>query len=280
MTKLPLAVTVSARPSPISAELPAEYIRELKARLIERERLLAELPALIEQDRKLYEAALLFAPDGFDPAVTAPTAETPSEAPERQLNLPAIKPPAKRIVIKRVPAKTKRAKVVKKKQASWKTLVVQEAEGAERGLSHKSLLSAIRAKHAMPVSAGEKGFYNAVAKSIHDGSLVKRGGLLFSPRVVLLLERRGEKLPEDGQVVHRAGGSALVTQRVLAQHPEGLTGPALKKLVAAEPDAPKSMREHGQYIYNILGTLMGSGAVVKKENLYYLVQAQGGGSEK
>lgn len=67
--------------------------------------------------------------------------------------------------------------------------------------------------------------------------------------------------------------SSLVVE-VLGNYQKGLTAPELKKLVAAREDAPKSLQLHGQYIYNVLSTLMGNGTVMRKNGIYRLAKKQ------
>lgn len=147
----------------------------------------------------------------------------------------------------------------------------------ERGIPHKELLTKIIEKHpTLEQSQGDKGFYNAVARLAKGGEITKFGGLLYSTRVVNLLREKGEKLPDMTlEVRRRAGGSAQIVIEILEKHPGGLSGPDLKKVVAEIPEAPKSVREHGQYIYNILATLMGSGVVTKKDGIYRLKKTKG-----
>lgn len=261
MATPPTSIPVNRAPQ---GTLPAEYIKGIKARLDERERLFAELPALIENDRKLYAAALLFAPLDFDPDGAAASGETEKPA--------KASPKAKALGS---PKKDKGKGVRKPRPNSWRALIQRHLDETRDGTTHKDLLNAIRRNHNMPISDGEKGFYNAVGKGLQAGEIVKRSGYLYSAKIVQELEHKGA-LPPEQPAPPRTGQSTIVTKRVLQKYPEGIAGPALKKLVAAEPDAPKSMREHGQYIYNVLGAMIGMGIVVKKDNLYVLVANVGG----
>ena len=131
------------------------------------------------------------------------------------------------------------------------------------GISHRDLLAALKQTElGGRVAPGEKGFYNAIGKLAEKGLLVKAGGLLYHRAVADRLVESGQSLPDmTPEVNRRPGSSAAFVVEALIGHPKGLTAPDLKKIVSARADAPKSLREHGQYIYNVLSTLMGSGAV-------------------
>lgn len=64
----------------------------------------------------------------------------------------------------------------------------------------------------------------------------------------------------------KGGGSVGIVLRVLRSHPSGLLAPDVKKIAITHPEASKSLREHGQYLYSILDTLEGRGEAVKGED--------------
>lgn len=252
-------VKIHGKPTKIEADilgtLPAEYILALKVKMDEKQRLYEQLPQEISECKRIYEAALIFAPKNFDPSVKSSSTEQGV----------LFQPVAKK-------AKLGIEKQPRAERKSWATSVKNVLDSAGRGMNRKELFEAVRLNNPdLPVSAGEKGFYNAIAKVLERGNLVKHGDLLFSSQLVEDMKSRGEELPETPERRIRSGGSADFVLNALQSHPTGLTAPEIKKIVGDIPEAPKSIREHGQYIYNILATLMGSGAVVKKDGIYSVV---------
>jgi len=240
--------------------LPEASILAIKKSLDAKRRLYEKLPSEIEALSKRYEAAMLFAPPNFDPEQAL---EKESEAPVKEINVVTLPPPATR----KVAVKRKIEKTVK--PIGWRKGLQIILEGAEDGLSHQPLLTIARDTYKFPPSVGEKGFYNAIAKLINAGAVVKHGNILFSSNIYTR-RKGGGTLPVLQETQRRAGSSAELIYSALEAHPEGLTGPGLKTVVSAMPGAPKSLREHAQYVYNILGAMMGSGEVIKTYGVYRL----------
>jgi hypothetical protein len=142
------------------------------------------------------------------------------------------------------------------------------------GMSHQELL-ATAAKAGLPRSTGDKGFYNAVWRLMKAGQIVKSGGLLYSEQLATELQRRGQPLPIR---VAGRGGAGSIVLGILNEHPQGLSGPEIKELAGKHPDSPRSMREHDQYIYNVLGSLREAGAVLRLENGKYRLATPHAGS--
>jgi len=235
------------------SELSAEFILDLKHELEADMRLLEELPGRIELKKKRYDAALLFAPVGFNPdaiPVKRVSAKI-EEIPATQEFLPANHVD------------------VNVENPSWTRAIQTVLDNSDRGISHKELLSQVRSKYPMmPASNGEKGFYNGISKLSEREALVKHGGLLYSSNVVNLIKARGESLPDEPDIQIRSGSSGELILSLLGKNLAGLSAKDLKNLASKNPDAPKSLTEHSQYIYNILATLIGSGLVVKQDGLY------------
>lgn len=232
-------------------KLPADYILKLKAELDSEIRLYAELPARIAEKKTRLNAAMQFAPDGFDldKEIAAKSKKKPA-SPERQKTQPAT--------------------------PTWIGEVENVVAASPRGISHQEVLSAVKnTALGKNQSKGDKGFYNAIARLAKRGLIVKAGGLLYSAKLAQEMKKRGEALPDvSAEVGRRRNGSGAIVLRVLSNYPNGLPGPEIKRIVAEMPEAPRSMREHGQYIYNILGTLIGSGAVARDGGVYRLTRPQ------
>lgn len=269
--------TPSPEPTMMGGKLSAEYILGLKAELDRLRRQWAELPAIIDKRQKLYEAALLFAPEGFDPDAPVESVEAVAQGGKEveEDEEPEDGTSAAHFSLDGGgPADFALSPVEHHSpKATWVSAVREVLMLLEKGVPHKELLALIRQTYPeLPVSNGEKGFYNAVFRLTERKELVKHGGLLYAASVVQAIEARGEKLPKAPEHQVRRGSSGEIVLEVLKANPKGLTGPDLRKVVSEMPNAPKSLREHGQYIYNILATLMGTGAVVKNGAIYQLAE--------
>jgi hypothetical protein len=261
----------------MGGKLSAEYILGLKAEVDRLRKLWAELPAIIDKRQKLYEAALLFAPEGFDPDAPVQSVEAYAQGGEEveEDEEPEDGKSADHFSLDvgetaefaLLPVEHHSPK------ATWVSAVREVLTLVEKGVPHKELLALIRQTYpGLPVSNGEKGFYNAVFRLTERNELVKHGGLLYAASVVQAMEARGERLPEAAEHQVRRGSSGEIVLEVLKANPDGLTGPDLRKAVSEMPSAPKSLREHGQYIYNVLATLIGTGVVVKNGAIYKLAE--------
>lgn len=234
--------------------LPVQYIVDLKSELDADVRLLAELPRRIEERRRKLDAAMIFAPDGFDLEAQVKRHEAKRRA-VQESSVQEKKP------IQQQPPKVAQAK------ATWVGEVARLLSASERGMTHQEILAALKETElGKSASAGDKGFYNAVARLAAREEIVKHGGYLYASNVFKALQDRGEKLPEDSG--RATNGSGAIVRDILEKHPKGLSGPQLRDIMRAHPDAPKSMQKHPHYIYTILGTLIGSGAVTRREGIY------------
>ncbi|WP_038487365.1 hypothetical protein [Janthinobacterium agaricidamnosum] len=253
------------------SELSAEFILQLKHELEADVQLLKELPERISQRKKRYEAALMFAPLGFDP--------------DAALNVvPKVQ---KEVEVATVPVRVNESTADVSSEftltavdgshsenvPSWTKAIQHVLENSSTGLAHKELLTTIRNEFpAMPTSVGEKGFYNGIGKLSEKRVLVKHGGLLYAKKTVDSIIARGESLPEGPSTQTRSGSSGEIILSILKGHAGGLAAAELKVLISEVPNAPASLKKHSQFIYNVLATLIGSGQVVKMGNLYRLAE--------
>lgn len=250
------------------ARLKAEYEADV--------RLLEELPARIKQRRRRYEAALLFAPPGFDPnSLNAPQAQAAAPAPVRE----PVAAPSFELAS---PPTSSQEDMAEEETGPGRLTWIGEVERvlieAGRGLAHQQVLDILKATELGDrMSAGGKGFYNAVARLEHQGRLVKAGGLLYAAKTVDDMVARGEALPDNtAEVRRRAGGSSSAVLEVLREHPSGLDVTQLREAVSKRPGVPESITKHSHYIYNVLSTLMGQGAIEKQGEIYRI---KGGASQ-
>lgn len=250
--------------------LPGHFILGLKKDLDDKRRLLEDLPRQIEELAKRYEAAMIFAPPGFDPDKEARRlAEEAESAPIPQsATLPAALPQIE-IDLDESPTG----------KVGWRRAILNILGSALKGLPHKEIVEKARNMYALPPSNGEKAFYNAIAKLVNAGQVIKHGNLLYTADVLTELKASGA-LPELPGVNRRAGSSAEFVAAALREYPQGLTGPQLRNVLSTVPGAPKSLFQHGQYIYNILAPMMGAGEVIKNDGIYKLsaIHEKGGES--
>lgn len=241
------------------ALLTVAGIRKLQSELEEDEHLFVELQTRIPEKKRMLEAAMLFAPKGFDTVVRA--GKTPSLKKKKQDTNGGNKSVARR-------RKTGANRI------TWIGEIRRIMNASPKGLSHKeTLVQAKMTALGKRQSAGEKGFYTAIAKLAKNDEIVKHGGLLYSKKLANKLTTNGQMLPEmEADVRRRSGSGGALVVSVLSEHLSGLTASELKKVLAEMPNAPESIRAHGQYIYNLLGTLMGAGTVKRENGVYRLSQ--------
>lgn len=254
-----MSVTIIKKPKAESADEPLltlAAIRLLKQEYDADVELYALLPGRIEARRRKLEAALMFLPAGVD--LDGPVHELADVLPPPTPTAPPETDPPEA------------AKV------TWAGEMERMLLALDAGITHKGLLQRLKETELGERSSpGEKGFYNAISRLSERGLLEKHGGLLYHKQVADRLRAKGVPFPDVTiAVARRAGGSASLVVETLEQHPKGLTAPELKKLLGARPDAPKSLREHGQYIYNILSTMIGNGTVIRRNGVYRLTKKQ------
>lgn len=257
----------------IVSTLSAEYIYRLIAERAEKRALLERLPNELSDLEKLIDAALLFAPPGFDPSKRAsPTAVAPAES---QATPPVVAPKRTDVgMVKVIPrAKTKTFPAGK---IGWGKAILSILQSAGRGFTHKEVIALARQRYPLPVAreGEEKAYYNAVSKLTVAGEVVKHGNLLYAASAFRAAEKSG-LLPEVSSLIRRPGSSPELVMQLLREHPEGLTGPQMREIFGGMPHAPKSLFGHGQYIYNILAPMIGIGEVVRSEGGIYRL-ADGG----
>lgn len=251
--------------------LTVASIRELRDDLDADLRLQKELPRRIEQKRARLEAALMFAPESLRNEKASASDTRPKQT---------IKPQSKKTAPLPAKAKLKPApatRIIKARNGkkTWTVTIMKALRQADTGLSHRDLRAAMeKLGMARRLESSDKGFYGGIAKLIHAGEVIKSGGLLYARGVAEALERQGALPDKTAESRQRGGTSALVLE-VLRGFPTGLNGPQLQQLVAARPDAPKSLRDHRHYIYNVLATLVGAGQVMKVDGVYRLMVEKG-----
>jgi hypothetical protein len=233
--------------------LTLEGIYSIKAELDNTLRIQAELPSKIANLQKRLDAAMLFAPPGFD-------LETRLDV---QQDLNGI--PSRETVASTVPNVNATGRI------TWIGELERILKESNQGRSYNELLGELnRGVLGNKPSAGDKGFYNAIAKLISRKNAVKHSGLLYSTDVFNKLKEGGAVFPEFHDE-HRRGSSATIVLEILKEHPKGLTANELKAILATREGVPKSISAYGQYIYNVVGGLVGRGSVKKKDDKYVLV---------
>ena len=227
--------------------LTLDAVRALKAEHDDNVRLLAELPAQIDAQKRRLDAAMMFLPPGFD-LDAAPGAGKPAVVPA-----PALDATPRR--------------------RTWKGETERVLKTLGRGVAHAELLDELRKTPELAEAERpeNKGFYNAIFMLAKEGVLIKSGGLMFHKDVVSSLRTAGVPLPLDGPK-QKPGSAAALVVAALEDRPKGLTPLVLKQIVGAHPEAPKSLLGHGQYIYNVLDGLVKNGAVSRRAGVYKLAK--------
>jgi hypothetical protein len=239
-------------------------IRALHAEFRAKTRLLAELPGEIAAIKERLDAALLFAPKGLSLSVDAE--ESPVDT--------HVVPEAGVITVSKQARKRRNVRIIRTRNGrlTWTGAVMGCLAHADGGLSHRELKAKIaKTELASRFKTSDKGFYGAIAKLADSGKLVKFGGLLYARKVAEKLQKNGKSLPDKTAESRRRGAGTFVVE-VLREFPTGLSTAQIKQLVSAKPEAPKSIREHGQYIYSILAPLIKSGEVQKQDGIYRLAE--------
>jgi hypothetical protein len=239
--------------------LPEDYIRGLKRELDAKRQLLLDLPGIIEALSKRFDAALVFAPPGFDASdVPNPSVQVVKAAPVT----PPTAPPA-------MPIAEFELNSEPTEKIGWRKGILELLEQAGKGVTHQDLIRDARERFNLAASNGEKAFYNAVSKLTQAGNVTRHGNLLYASTVLDRLKAEN-KLPDVPPVARRPGSSAEYVVQVLAANPAGLNGNQLRQALAGIPEAPKSLSQHGQYIYNVLAPMIGTGEVTKENGVYRL----------
>lgn len=224
-------------------------------------RLLEELPARIKHKKKKFDAALLFAPPGWE---------------EILRRLEPSEPPLIAEDDEKAQADVEDAQDGPQTRKKWTTELVRLLDAAESGITRQEALAKLKAS-GMAGSEGDKGFYGAIAKLEFRGQLVKVGNMLYSPPVLAKLQAEGKVPRHDPETLVRPNGSAMAALAVLKDHPEGLDANALRTLVGSRPGAAASILRHHHYIYNVLGTLLDQKSIVKEGEIYKLAIKGGAG---
>jgi len=234
-------------------------IRKLQSELEEDERRLAELQVTIPEKKKRLEAAMFFAPQGFDTIGKSRKAIAPKKK-KRRANGRG--------------KSAARRRTASANRITWASEIRRILNASSKGLPYKEVLEQAKMTALGQRDApGDKGFYGAIAKLSKNEEIVKHGGLLYCRKLADKLKANGQILPGmEADVRRRSGSGGTLVVNVLSEHLNGLTASELKKVLAGMPNAPESIRAHGQYIYNILGTLMGAGTVTRENGVYRLSQ--------
>lgn len=247
--------------SPHESLFRLEPLREMRRAMVAIEHKIASLSKELQDYQAKFDAVKVLA----SPEEWAALLEesTPAEAaPEPEPSQAASQKPPK------APARKAR------RTASASGLLINVLRNAPGGVSHRDLAQALAGtEYVSLLENGNKGYYRVMARALKKGEVIKHANLNFHPAVYQRLKASGQLPKEEPDNMRvRAHSAAAITLGVLNDFPQGLTGPELKVKVGAHRDAPRSVREHGQYVYNILATLIGGGYVYKDGNKYRIVE--------
>ena len=239
-------------------------VRALKADYEADMQLFADLPARIEQKKRKLDAALMFLPTGAniddDEEEQADQLSTPVPA-DSDASVPKWPMPAHLST--------------NSNRTSWASAMAAVLAALPGGSSHKDLRSMMeKSALAKGGTLTTKTFYNTISRLAEKGDLIKSGGLLFHKEVFARVMVVGPAAAPSTAPV-QLSSSAKIVAEALAPHPKGLSVPEIRQVVSTRPDAPKSLRNHSQYVYSILATMTKHGVVRKQKENYYLVKKGG-----
>lgn len=246
--------------------LTLEDVRSKRREIVLTEKELVRLSAKLETDRKEFQQMLVFVPAALRDRILSDEADPDLFGiPERPK--PTAKPK---------PAKPKRSVSPNSPHSQgyrFSTFITELVNKSRAGMSHAELKAAVQgSEYASRLEDQAKAYHRTISKLVARNEIVRHGSRFYARSVYQVLKKNGDLPDIEEGVSLRENGAAKITLEVLQGHPDGLTGPDLKVLVGADPAAPKSVAGHGQYIYNVLATLIGSGRVIKNGNLYQAIE--------
>jgi hypothetical protein len=251
--------------------LTLDDVRAKRRAIVGAEAEIARISAQLEADIKEFQQMLVFVPKALRDRIMA---EDPSPAPDLFTSpvLPAVRPPSPKAIRAAI---TKAAPVrdgSRSQGHEFSNFITDLVNKSPAGISHAELKAAVESSpHAHRLDDQAKAYYRTVGKLVAREKIVRHGLKFYSSSVYEVLKKTGELPQLEEGVSLRENSAARITLEVLQKHANGLSGPDLKVLVGADPDAPRSVTEHGQYIYNVLATLIGTGRVEKHGSLYRVV---------
>jgi hypothetical protein len=232
-----------------------------------RRELQATTARLAEKERK-FEAALLFLPEGTNVAALKirQVKAAPSRKRMEQPKLPEVT---------NAPSPKARGPAINN-PLTWKGAVMKVLNTAGKGLTHAAIIEALgQSEIADTVEANRKGYYNAITRlEERDRLIVRRGSLIYSRQVIEDLMARGAPIPEqDPTQPSKPRGTPTTRDHVkaiLIENPDGLEGPVLIELLKKRECVTKSVFDHDQFVYTLLGKMIESNEIVKVDRAYRL----------
>ncbi len=249
--------------SPDAPVLTLASVREMRRACEALESKILDLQGELKEKHADVEAAMRFLSAAQREAVM-------SDEPQPASAAEIVKPP------KASKPSKKKKRVARKKDYTWTAAILEALVGKNEGLTHQETMAALPAGFAALASANSKPYYNAAGKLLKSKQIVRHGLRYYRWDAFSKLQQAGTvPVLKAGDIRPRQNSTASLTLSVLRKHPDGLTGPELKAKLGAMPGTPESITKHGQYIYNVLSTLMGGGLVGKsKEGERYVALKQ------
>lgn len=255
---------------------------EARKCVVQDECLLQEIKKRLESNQKRIEAMLFLMtpemreqllsikidavePDLFDNFCEA---SKPQQAERVSQTLKRFKPPST-IVEAPIPPRS-----AAKRNSGFPQTIIDILGKARNGLTHRELMEQLKqTEHAARATKnGGKSYYNIVSKLIARNAIIRHATQNFHPRIYEALKASGNLPSIEPEMAVQKNSGADIALQVLRQHPRGLTGLQLRDKAAVMPGAPKSIEHHGQYIYNVLATLIGAGLVERSNNIYRIAE--------
>lgn len=237
--------------------------------MIEQE--IGHLHAKLETRRRLLDAAMLFIPtEGSSESEREPVV-APGRLGQSQL-FTSEHPSADGAQMTPCPPDDKKEGVAPK--VGWATEIMQVLNSAGRGLTHQAIIKEMmKSPFGDRLAESTKRYYTTVQRLIKRSEVEQRGKLYYSSYVLDQMIKRGEPIPEgaDQPFDENDNTSPALIYRLISNSSNGLTGSQLVDELSMMPEATESILRHPQFVYNVLGSMVKKGLLVKEDRRYLAV---------
>ncbi|HEY4583668.1 MAG TPA: hypothetical protein VIG88_12545 [Lysobacter sp.] len=240
--------------------LTVSQVREWVKQREMRQRLLAELPAQIEQDNRRIDAACVFLSEEQRRMVF-------NEAPEASDD---EKPEAEALELTTHEAHRYKTHMSDGKP-TWTGVIMKVFQAATTGLSHGDVMNRIRVSNTEfgdRLDADSKRYYTSMTKLEKRGELIRKNGLFFIPDLLTSLTAKGEIFevppkPVEGPKPYTSAWHILQCLRSVST---GLTAPEIKTMLSNEEGVTPALLQTNNFIFNVLKSMQDKGWIVRDDD--------------
>lgn len=159
-----------------------------------------------------------------------------------------------------------------RKPDSWTSVILRILENAGKGMSHASLMDALKKSEIGDrIAHSTKGYYGALSKLQSRGDLERVGKLNYATSVLNKLRQANAPIPEADPHDLDAEKSSKTTAGLILRTldgTEGMTGAQLVDRLAMMPEAADSVLRHPQFVYTVLSKLVRQEKLLKEGAIY------------